>query len=229
MKSRLQNAVDAQPMNHQQKIQANDREFILGVTATLMRQNGFEGTTLRQIAEACDMLPGSLHYRYRTKEAILIDLMRLSLERATQSIVEACQGIDDPLEQVRASLRAHLRVLVNDSDMVFVLLFEWRALKGAAREEMIGLRDSYEKYWMLMIDRIAALGLLRQDADPVLLRLIGFGAINWVATWYDKKGPHTLNQIADAIWSMINQGILDQSALHAHRLNNSTGSASQGS
>lgn len=207
-------------MNHQQKTYANDREFILDVTATLMRRDGFEGTTLRQIAEACDMLPGSLHYRYRTKEAILIDLMRLSLERATQAIVEACRGIDDPLEQVRASLRAHLQVLINDSDMVFVLLFEWRALKGKAREEMIQLRDSYEKYWILMIERIAALGLLRKDADPVLLRLIGFGAINWVATWYDKKGPHSLNQIADAIWSMINQGILEQDALQAYRAAN---------
>ena len=50
-----------------------DREKVLAISATLFREKGFERTSLREISKACGMLPGSLHYRYRAKDDILVD------------------------------------------------------------------------------------------------------------------------------------------------------------
>ena len=52
----------------------DDRELVLSKAATEFRKRGFEKTTVKQVAEACNMLPGSLHYRYNTKEALLLDM-----------------------------------------------------------------------------------------------------------------------------------------------------------
>ncbi|PYQ46008.1 MAG: hypothetical protein DMF77_02445 [Acidobacteria bacterium] len=40
----------------------------LDAAARLFRAKGFEATTVREIAKAARMLPGSLHYRYPTKD-----------------------------------------------------------------------------------------------------------------------------------------------------------------
>ena len=41
-------------------------ERVLFAAAQLFREEGFAGTTVREIAAAAKMLPGSLHYRRRS-------------------------------------------------------------------------------------------------------------------------------------------------------------------
>lgn len=186
-----------------------DRARILRTAAGLFRRHGFEGTTVRQIAEACGMLPGSLHYRYRTKDEILLDMMRTGIERAIQAGAEATAQVSDPVEKVRVALQAHLRLLVSGDDLVYVLLFEWRSLRGKPRREMIAERDRYERYWDDMLDALKAQGRLRKNVDTRLVRLIGLGALNWAATWYREGGRYTLDEIGSALWTMLSYGIVE--------------------
>ena len=185
-----------------------DRVFVLGAAARLFRQKGFDKTTVKEIAEACGMLPGSLHYRYPSKESILVDLMRLALEQASTALSEAIQGESEPLEQLRQGINAHLELLVGGSDMVYVLLFEWRSLQGQSRKEMIDLRDRYELLWSAMIQSLSSQNLIRADVDRDLLRLIGLGALNWVATWFNEGGRYTVKDIGDFVWVVIKDGVL---------------------
>ncbi len=185
-----------------------DRERILSVAARLFRESGYDKTTVRQIAQACELLPGSLHYRYRAKEDILVDMMRVAIEKTIRSIVDATINISDPLQKVRAALQAHIQVLMSGDDMVYVLLFEWRSLRGIARKEMISERDRYERYWDTMLDVLKVQGFIRQDIDVHLLRLIGLGAINWMATWYKEGGKYSLDEVGETLWSIISRGII---------------------
>lgn len=185
-----------------------DRARILSAAARLFREKGFDGTTIRQIAEASCLLPGSLHYRYPAKEDILVDMMRVAIERTITRITEATADIQEPLVRIQAALQAHTEMLLSGDDMVYVLLFEWRSLKGTARQEIIGERDRYEHYWETMLSSIKAQGYIRADIDTHLLRLIGLGAINWMATWYRQDGQLSLDEIGNALWSIISKGIL---------------------
>lgn len=189
--------------------QVADRERILTISAALFRENGFERTSVRDIAKACSMLPGSLHYRYRAKEDILVDMMRLAIENIIFGIVEVISSVQDPLEKLRAALRAHVNVLMSGDDMVYVLLFEWRSLQGAARSQMIAERDRYENHWQTILDTLKVEGYIRGNVDIDLLRLIGLGAVNWVAIWYNADGKYSLEQIGDAIWQMMTRGVLN--------------------
>jgi AcrR family transcriptional regulator len=190
--------------------QPPDRAFILTTAARLFRRQGFEKTSLKQIADACDMLPGSLYYRYNTKEALLVELMRRGIDVVTAEVQTAFDSAQYPAEQLRLCINAHLRTLVVDSDTVYVLLFEWRALGLEAREEIIALRDRYESFWADIIQTMVAHRVIRQDIDGKLLRLIGLGALNWVATWYDSEGEYKLDAIGDLVWRVIMDGVVDK-------------------
>jgi len=185
-----------------------DREKVLAISATLFREKGFERTSLREISKACGMLPGSLHYRYRAKDDILVDMMRLAIERIISGIVDATVSVDDPLEKLRAAMRAHVNILMSGNDMVYVLLFEWRSLHGTAHTQIMAERDRYEHYWQTILDTLKIKQYIREDIDINLIRLIGLGAVNWVATWYKADGKYSLDQIGDAIWQMLTRGVL---------------------
>ena len=94
--------------------------------------------------------------------------------------------------------------------MVYVLLFEWRSLRGNARKEMISLRDSYEALWAAMLKSLADQGVIRKDVDLDLLRLIGLGALNWVATWFRDGGRYSLEEIGTFVWTMISGAVLEE-------------------
>ena len=187
-----------------------DRQFVLASAARLFREQGYDRTTVKEIAEACNMLPGSLHYRYQTKEDILVDLMRLGLEQVSNDVSNAVAGVSEPAEQLRRGINAHLQLLVSGSDMVYVLLFEWRSLRGNARKEMISLRDSYEALWAAMLKSLADQGVIRKDVYLDLLRLIGLGALNWVATWFRDSGRYSLEEIGTFVWTMISGAVLEE-------------------
>jgi AcrR family transcriptional regulator len=188
-----------------------DQGNVLSNAARLFREKGFERTSLKEIAEACNMLPGSLYYRYNSKEALLVELMRRGIDLVTAEVESAYASSDDPVERLRLCINAHLRTLLVDSDAVYVLLFEWRALGPEAREEIIELRDQYESLWAGILETMIAQGVVRKNVDGRLLRLIGLGALNWVATWFDPNGAHSLDAIGDLIWQIAMEGVINKS------------------
>ena len=187
-----------------------DQGDVLFNSARLFREKGFERTSLKEIAEACNMLPGSLYYRYNSKEALLVELMRRGVDLVTAEVESAYASSDDPVERLRLCINAHLRALLVDSDAVYVLLFEWRALGPEAREEIIELRDQYESLWADILETMIAQGVIRKNVDGRLLRLIGLGALNWVATWFDPNGAHSLDAIGDLIWQIAMDGVINK-------------------
>ncbi|HTP49418.1 MAG TPA: TetR/AcrR family transcriptional regulator [Anaeromyxobacteraceae bacterium] len=198
--------------NERPEPRAVDDAAILAAAARLFREKGFERTTLREVARAAGILPGSLHYRYPAKEELLLELMRRAVSLLTASVRAAIDECRDPVERIRQALRAHLRLLLSGDDMVFTLLFEWRSLRGPARAEMVRLRDQYEALWEGLLYAAAGTGRVRAGVDLQLLRLLGFGAVNWVATWYAPGGRMSHEQIADAFWAYLGLGVLKPSA-----------------
>lgn len=183
---------------------------VLSSAARLFRQQGFQATSLRDIAKTAGVLLGSIYYRYPTKEDILITLMERAITSLTQAIREEIEPISDPVEKLRLGLRAHLRTLLSGDDAVFILLHEWRTLAGNPRRRMISLRDQYEQFWMELLEAASNTGIIREGVDLKLVRLFGFGAVNSVAQWYSSSNVRAPEQLADAFWAFLAFGLIDE-------------------
>lgn len=187
-------------------------EKVLLAAGKLFREKGFAATTVREIAAAAQMLPGSLHYRYSSKDDILVALMKRGVERAIKSVEVATAGEKSAIERLRLGLRAHLELLCNGDDSLYVLLFDWRSLTSGALKGVLREREKLERYWDGLLFEAHASGGARPLLDIELVRHFGFGAINWVATWYRPEHGRTPAQIADTFWSFLAFGLLHESA-----------------
>jgi AcrR family transcriptional regulator len=197
---------------------------ILSVAARLFRQQGYSATTVRDIARAANILPGSLHYRYGSKEGLLVALMERAINRLMGTVEEAIAGGHDPLDRLRLAVRAHLRLLLAGDDAVYVLLYDWRSLSAPAAEEMAAHRERYERFLDELIAGAAAFTPVRPGVDLKLLRLFGFGAVNWAAQWHRADDAYTAEEIADACFAYLAHGALMPPPDHA-----TTGEANGGS
>ena len=199
-------------MPKSRRVSTTVEDRFLDAAARLFRKKGFAATTVREIAREARMLPGSLHYRYPTKDSLLLALMKRGEDADMVGIRAAIRETRDPVERLRLALRARLRYLLSRPASQ-VVLYEWRSLEGAAREEMIRLRDRYEAFWSGLLYEAAGTGRLHPGIDLRLLRFLLFGAINGVALWYHADGPRTPDEISDAFWGFIAYGVVDE----AHR------------
>jgi AcrR family transcriptional regulator len=190
------------------KIPTFDGSELLSAAGRLFRRKGFSATTVREIASAAGILPGSLHYRYSTKEAILLALMERGIGAAIKAVRSSAESSSDPLVRIRLALRAHLHLLLSDDDAIYVLLYEWRELIGEPQVAMARLRDRYDALWDGLLYRAAGSGQLRPGIDIKLVRLFILGCVNWVPQWYSRNGGHTPEQIADAFFENLMRGLV---------------------
>jgi AcrR family transcriptional regulator len=177
--------------------EANRRVEIVRVAARLFREQGFDGTTVRDIAAAVGMRSGSPFYHFVSKEEILFAVMEEGLRQGLARIEVVLAQHADPRERFVAFMHAQYgTILVDGHDFVPVMLYEWRRLPPVYRKRLIAVKDRYDALWQGVIDELAAAGLMRGDAK--LARLLILGAVNFSATWFRRNGGLSIDELARA-------------------------------
>lgn len=166
-----------------QQVDSHRRQEILRAAASLFRRQGFERTSVRQIAVELGIKSGSLFYHFATKEELLVTVMEEGIRDVHASVQEGLATECRLPEQLLAMVRRHLTALLGANlDALMVLVYEWRSLSEPAVRRVMASRNRYEDLWDRTIRAAAANGWV--DSDVVLVRQTVLGALNWAGQWY---------------------------------------------
>lgn len=170
--------------------QDNRRQQLLDTAARLFRQHGYHATSMRDIASAVGMLPGSIYYHFASKDELLVTVYREGVSRIAERLDAAVAGKKEPWQQLEAACIAHLQTLLDHSDYAQVVIRVLPDDAPAVRVRLAALRDQYEERFK---DLVAALDLSAY-VDRHYLRLLLLGALNWSQVWYRRGGdsPRTI-------------------------------------
>ncbi|QDQ27596.1 TetR/AcrR family transcriptional regulator [Chitinimonas arctica] len=178
------------------------RAELIAAASRLFKEQGYERTTVRDLAQAVGMQSGSLFYHFRTKEEMLVAVMAAGIGDLTDRAEEALANAKTPLDRLRTLCRVHLDTLLgDDKGALSVLLYEWPSLSEKARAELIKLRDAYERDWQLVLDEAAKAGLVHQDTR--LLRKLLLGGLHWTIQWYKSDGSNSPSDLADRMLELV--------------------------
>jgi AcrR family transcriptional regulator len=167
------------------------RDQILAEAAKLFYERGYAATSVRDIANATGLLPGSLYYYVKSKEELFLEVHRLGMKALLDAAHGACIGIDDPWSKLEAIAVAHSRVLLEDRGLMIMVAPLFSAEFASLKDEIIRQRTEYE----VVIDNVIAELDLSEDIDRRLFRLQFLGALNWAQTWYSPDGKRTAAEI----------------------------------
>ncbi len=148
---------------------------LLDAAARRFAERGYAGTTMRDIAEGAQMLPGSLYYHFASKEDLLVAVYEAGVRELEAAVAAATAGADDPWAQLEAACGAHLETILRDSDYAQVLIRVLPQDVPLLAERLTALRRRYEARWHGLV---AALPLPPRT-DRGALRLMLLGALNW--------------------------------------------------
>lgn len=101
---------------------ADTGAHILETALTLFRKNGFDKTTMREVAKAAGMSLGAAYYYFSSKEAIVLAYYeRVARERAKRVKTALAQS-DDLRERLRAIYHLHFDVVRRDRKLLGALV-----------------------------------------------------------------------------------------------------------
>jgi AcrR family transcriptional regulator len=175
---------------------------VLDEAARLFRTKGFEGTSVRDIARAVGMLPGSLYCHFETKEALLVAVYVKGVQQITDAVRSAVARRFDPWDRLEAACVAHLEAILQEDDYAQVVIRVRPADVPVADQSLIDLRNQYETLFTGLIRDLP----LARSTDRGALRLMLMGALNWSQTWYHPGGRLNPRAIARKFIGLLRQG-----------------------
>lgn len=194
---------DGQPAQGDSTRRKNKREVVLLKAAELIARHGIDGTSMRDIATAVDMLPGSLYYHFSSKEEMVLAIHERVVGEMTRKVEQAIEDARLPWDRLERAAVAHLEALLETGNMVAIISPHFEQHRIELNRELRSQRNAYEVMFRGLFDALD----LPEGVDRALLRLQLLGALNWVPVWYDPGKDKTAGEIARTFVSTIRAGL----------------------
>ncbi|MFY2790664.1 TetR/AcrR family transcriptional regulator [Rhodococcus sp. MALMAid1271] len=167
----------------------------LASALTMFVEQGYHGTSVRQIAAGAGLSVPGLYHHFPSKQALLVGIMDASMDELLErSRAAEAQAGSSPLDRFDAVVESLLLFHIHRRDAAFVCSTEIRSLDPANRDAYIAKRDDEQR----LLDAIVADGVqsgLFESAHPrdssraVTTMCVG------VAGWYRPDGPLTPSEL----------------------------------
>jgi len=150
---------------------------ILDAAARLFSVHGYDGVSMRRIAESAGVSKANIYHHFSSKEALYFAIMRRSAAELTELLENLAEGKGSFEQRLRMFAAAHLDHLFDNAPRVRLVLRE--AFSGdeeksrAVVEQMLG---GIVKRMIAIFEAGQRAGLLRAELDPGLCAHLLMGA-----------------------------------------------------
>ncbi|HWO23930.1 MAG TPA: TetR/AcrR family transcriptional regulator [Kofleriaceae bacterium] len=181
---------------------------ILERAARIICQQGFEATSMQEIAVACGLTKAGLYHHIKTKDALLLAIMNYGMDLFEEVVLHRVSGIADPLERLRQTMARNVELVTQDSSKeVTIILHEHQTLTGAAQREINARKKRYVRFLEDSLREASARGQIR-PVDPTLAAFSFLGVVLWTYKWYRADGRISSAQLSEGVIDLFFAGLL---------------------
>jgi AcrR family transcriptional regulator len=177
------------------------RGAIRQVAAERFFHQGYEATTVREIADDLDIRAASIYYHYPDKQQILFELIDSTMTLLTDGVRRAVAAEPRPSDQLVAVVVHHVALHALRPLEATLGETELRSLTGERLDLAVAHRDAYEAIVLGVLQRGAAAGELAAP-DPKLASYAVIAMCTNVGIWFRPDGRLTLTEVASAYATM---------------------------
>jgi AcrR family transcriptional regulator len=186
----------------------HDRDTVLRTAIGLFNQQGYEATSISEIAAELGVTKSAIYHHYESKEALLSAALDEALEGLAAAVDEAAAATrdDSAYERLRATVARAVEILAEHLPAVTLLL----RVRGNSPLERSAIerRRHIDERLAVLVRAAAKEGELRTDLDPELVSRLVFGLVNSLVDWYRPGGSLNPEALASAVVGVLFDGLL---------------------
>jgi AcrR family transcriptional regulator len=178
------------------------RQEILRTAARLFQQQGYDATSMNDVAAALKLSKGGLYHHFESKDEILFHIMSHAMQITEDRVINVVRrldtsrsdasGMDITEERLRTLIRLHIEVVLSPEDReITVMLHENHPLPPALRRKINARKKDYVHFVENLIADVQRKRGSRSSVTPRAAAFALVGMINWIYQWYKPDGPLT--------------------------------------
>ncbi len=168
---------------------------------------GYEKASMRMVAKASGVSLAGLYHYFDSKEKMLFLIQFRTFSALLNNLREKLHGVNDPVEQLRVMVRAHVGYFADHMAALKTCSHELDSLSGEAYDETRAIRREYYELSRSIIERILDARSPDSTFDHHVVTMSLFGTLNWLYRWYDPKRDRSPTTIANQIATQFLDGI----------------------
>lgn len=173
------------------------RQEILRTAARLFQQQGYDATSMNDVAAALKLSKGGLYHHFQSKDEILFHIMSHAMDITEERVINVVRRIDGASlagaeERLRTLIRLHIQVVISPEDReITVMLHENHPLPPALRRKINGRKKDYVHFVENLVADIQRKRAIPSSVTPRAAAFALVGMINWIYQWYKPDGTLT--------------------------------------
>ena len=171
------------------------REQVRTAALELFAAQGYRGTTVDEIGTRVGIRGPSVYKHFRSKQALLIDIVVGTTDALLAAQRAAVRGQGDVREQLRRAVVAHVRFHAEHPREAFVAGREVDSLAEPQRADVLRKRAEYERRLRRLVETGVRDGVFAVDSP----RLAAYAILDMgagVAGWFRPGGPVGQDELA---------------------------------
>lgn len=185
---------------------SNKKGIILTEAAKLFKQKGFGGTSMRDLAEKVGIEAASMYNHIRSKDEILEEICFRIAHEYLSHISEIEDTNQSFREKIKAIIRLHVRMIINDAAAVSVANSEWKYLTEAKMVLYKEIRKDYEKRFAHIIERGIEEGEFKEVNVSVALFTM-LSSLRWIELWYKPDREISPEKLEEDLINLLLNGL----------------------
>ncbi len=195
--------------------QSVDREDILWAAAEVLHRNGYDSTTMKDIAAQVNLTAASLYHHFKNKDFLLLNVLELGLDFTIEKLETVANADLSNAEKLAGMIRSHVVCVTGNVAVGAAMVFEIRSLLNASLSSKIGddtfmeefvarrnqffaRRDYFEGLFRDTIQAGMDTGEFR-EVDAATVTRAMMGAHNWISVWFKEGGRLSGEELADVM------------------------------
>ncbi|WP_141933949.1 TetR/AcrR family transcriptional regulator [Microbacterium sp. SLBN-146] len=185
-----------------------DRDQVLAVAVQLFNEQGYDATSVADLAQRLGLTKSALYHHFTSKEQLLALALDSALTALEASLDAAQTAEASAAERLRAVVHGAVAVLIDHLPEVTLLL----RVRGNSPTEQAALerRRVFDARVASLVSDAQSEGWVRSDVDAAIATRLIFGMINSVVEWYRPGGPVDRDALARDILTVVLDGLISR-------------------
>jgi AcrR family transcriptional regulator len=182
-----------------------DQEAVLRVAIELFNRQGYDGTSMGDLAAELGVTKSAIYHHVPSKEHLLSQALDEALDGLEAAITTAELGDGTAYDRLRAVVRTSVEVLLAHQPAVTLLL----RVRGNSELETQALarRRRIDQRLATLVQAAVDEGSVRGDLAPDLVSRLLFGMVNSLVEWHRPGRPTSGAELAEAIATLAFDGL----------------------
>ncbi|AGL00032.1 TetR/AcrR family transcriptional regulator [Desulfoscipio gibsoniae] len=186
---------------------AGRKEEIIKVATVLFSKNGYDNTSIRELAKACELSVAGLYYFFQNKEDILFNILNSSLDRLMQYVSSAINKNDSPQTNIKRIIDHGVQCVMESKMEIGLLLKESPRLNP---EQQVIIKNNEREVIHLIRNEISRLndeGSLK-NFNLTFLAFSIWSIISFSHNWFNPEGQLSTKGFVTETTELFFNGVL---------------------